>query len=106
MSNNYIVILCTVPDKETALKISRTLVSERLAACCNIIPSLTSIYFWEGKMQEDDEHLLLIKTRSEKFHALQKRIEQIHPYQVPEILALPVVQGNESYLNWVNENVQ
>lgn len=100
------LVLTTVPDAETATEIARALVEERLAACVNVVPGLTSIYRWEGEIQEDTEFLLLIKTTEEAIDALQKRLEELHPYSVPEVLAFQVNSGLERYLSWVEKSVK
>lgn len=91
----------TVPDHERAEAIARTLVSERLAACVQIVPGLRSIYRWEGDIHDDEEVLCLIKTRAESFAALAGRVRELHPYQVPEILAFEVADGSPAYLEWL-----
>jgi len=105
MDSKYVTVFCTVPDEKTAEKISKTLVEEKLAACCNIIRNIRSIYAWEGKIYDDPELLIIIKTRAAAFERIEKRIGELHPYNVPEIIALPIVVGNKPYLNWVKENV-
>ena len=90
---------------DSAEEIGRRLVEERLAACVNVVPGLTSIYWWEGKVQRDAESLLVIKTTPEAYPRLERRIKELHPYTVPEILGLPVKEGNEDYLRWVREEV-
>ena len=100
------VVLCTVPDAETAGMLARRLVEEKLAACCNIVAGIKSVYRWQGEIHEDDEHLLLIKTTSAVYDMLQARIAELHPYDTPEILALPVNQGLQKYLNWLEQNTQ
>lgn len=95
------VLLVTAPDREAALSLVRRLVQESLIACGNILPGLTSVYRWEGEVEEDSEVLAILKTREEALPALIRRIEQLHPYDVPEILALPVKEGLPAYLNWV-----
>ncbi len=97
------VVLVTVPDPETGATIGRTLVEERLAACVNLIPGLRSIYRWQGKIEDEGEALMVIKTRAEGLQALIDRIRALHPYTVPEVLALPVEAGFEGYLAWVRE---
>ena len=101
---DYGVVFCTVPSREEGKKIARTLVEERLAACVNIVPGLSSVYEWEGKLCEDDELLLVIKTRQERFHALESRLRELHSYDVPEILLLPVEAGSEPYLDWLSRS--
>ncbi|MCU0808218.1 MAG: divalent-cation tolerance protein CutA [Candidatus Contendobacter sp.] len=104
MSLSPLIILCTCPDLATAERIAETVVGERLAACVNIVPGLTSIYYWEGQIQRDAELLLLIKTRQEVYPLLEARIRQLHPYQIPEIIALPIQTGAAAYLDWIADN--
>ncbi len=106
MATPYITVFCTVPDEKTAETIAYALIESRLAACCNIIPGLRSIYFWQGKVQDDAELLLVIKSKKEVFSSLKEKIKSLHPYEVPEILALPVDSGNSEYLKWLDENVE
>ena len=96
-----VVVFCTVPTEETAKTMARTLVEERLAACISILPGIRSLYRWEDAICDDAELLLLIKTRRELFTLLSQRLQDIHPYQVPEILCLAVEQGAPAYLNWL-----
>ena len=95
------VVLVTAPDLDTAARLGRTLVEERLAACVNLVPGLRSIYRWEGALHEDAEVLLLVKTRADRVEALSARVKQIHPYALPEVLALPASGGSPAYLDWV-----
>lgn len=96
-----LLILCTCPDLATAERIAETVVGERLAACANIVPGLTSIYRWQGQVQRDAELLLLIKTREAVYPLLEARIHELHPHQTPEIIALPVQTGSAAYLDWI-----
>ncbi len=96
-----LLILCTCPDLATAERIAETVVGERLAACANIVPGLTSIYRWHGQVQRDSELLLLIKTREAVYSLLEARIRELHAYQVPEIIALPIQTGSAAYLDWI-----
>jgi len=98
---DVLVVLVTAPSLDKAAAIARALVEERLAACGNVLPGLRSIYRWEGNVQDDAEALLVLKTTRARFPALRDRILQLHPYQVPEVLALPVEAGSEPYLAWV-----
>ena len=100
-----LVILCTMPDSKTAQAVATTLVSEHLAACINITGPMTSIYHWEGQLEQATEHLLLIKTTSTTYPQLETRLKALHPYEVPEILALPVAGGLASYLEWLGASV-
>ena len=95
------VVMVTTPDADSARRIARTLVEERHAACGNIVPQITSIFRWQGAVQEEAETLLLLKTSSDRLAALTERVTQLHPYDVPEVLALPVAEGNEPYLDWL-----
>lgn len=101
--SDAIVVLCTCPDNTSARQLAQTLLSEKLAACVNLIPQVTSLYYWQGKMEESQEVQLVIKTRRTMFGVLQERLLAIHPYEVPEILALPILCGNPAYLQWVQE---
>ncbi|HSB18828.1 MAG TPA: divalent-cation tolerance protein CutA [Anaeromyxobacteraceae bacterium] len=96
-----LVVLVTAPSAEAAAGIARALVEERLAACGNVVPGLRSIYRWEGKLHDDAEALLVLKTTRSRFPALRDRVLALHPYEVPEVLALPVEAGSEKYLAWV-----
>jgi periplasmic divalent cation tolerance protein len=91
----------TMPDKDRAAALARALVDEGLAACVNIVPGVTSIYRWEGRLQEDQEVLCLIKTRPAVFERARARILALHPYEVPEILAFAVDDGSPAYLEWL-----
>ncbi len=97
------VCLITAPEGEPAKMIARTLVEERLAACVNLVPGLRSIYSWRGELCDDGETLLVVKTRRELFERLDRRLAEIHPYDTPELLALPVEAGATKYLEWVGE---
>lgn len=95
------VVLSTVADAETADRLAEALVSERLAGCVNIVPGVRSIYVWEGELQRDAELLLVIKTSDHRLEALVARIQQLHPYSCPEVLALAVGGGSSAYLEWL-----
>jgi len=101
--DQLIVILCTVPDEATAEKMAKGLLEERLAACVNAIPSVKSFYRWQGKIETDNEIQLLIKTRSKRFDALAAWISANHPYEVPEVVAIPASQVSDAYLAWAVE---
>jgi periplasmic divalent cation tolerance protein len=91
----------TMPDAEQATALARALVDEGLAACVNIVPGVTSVYVWEGRVHEDAEVLCLVKTRPAVFDRLRARILELHPYEVPEILAFSVDDGSPDYLDWL-----
>lgn len=99
------VVLVTVPSVDTGTTLARALVDEHLAACVNVIPSVRSLYFWEGQRQEDTEALLVMKTGRDRYEALERRVLALHPYSVPEVLALPVESGSAAYVAWVRESV-
>jgi periplasmic divalent cation tolerance protein len=96
-----LVVLVTAPTADRAAEIARAVVEERLAACGNVVPGLRSIYRWEGKIEDEAEALLVLKTTRDRFEALRARILALHPYQVPEVIALPVEAGSAPYLAWV-----
>jgi periplasmic divalent cation tolerance protein len=101
-----LVVFVTTGSAAEAEIIARTLVAERLAACVNILNPIRSIYRWEGNLQDDQEWLLVVKTNAAHFVALEERIRALHSYQVPEIIALPVVAGAEQSLRWVRKEVE
>jgi len=98
----YQIILCTCPNNETAETIARQLVESQLAACVNILPSVTSIYQWQGEIETAQEHLLLIKSRNDKYPELENRIQSLHPYELPEIVSVPIDQALPDYLKWID----
>jgi periplasmic divalent cation tolerance protein len=100
-----VVLLVTAPSQDVAEQLVTTVVEERLAACGNIVPGMTSIYWWEGAVQRDAEVLVIFKTEQAVAPRLMARVEQLHPYDVPESLVLPVTAGLEGYLRWVAANV-
>lgn len=97
------VCLCTCPDQETALELAGSLVQTRLAACVNILPAIQSVYMWKGAIERDAEVLLLIKTAQEKMAAVQEHIVEHHPYELPEVIAVPIVDGLPGYLQWLDD---
>jgi periplasmic divalent cation tolerance protein len=101
-----VLVLCTVPSFEKGKAIARVLVESRLCACVNIVPQLTSIYVWEGKICEDSEALLLVKTSRERVEELAAELGKLHPYETPEIVAFDVDSGADSYLSWVRRATQ
>ena len=100
-----IVVLCTVATAEEAEAIARALVELRLCACVNIVPTVVSVYRWKGVVERDEERLLVIKTRAERFEALREAIVARHSYEVPEVVALPLVSGHPPYLAWLDASV-
>ncbi|KPL18734.1 MAG: hypothetical protein AMJ92_06630 [candidate division Zixibacteria bacterium SM23_81] len=97
------VVYVSVGSEQESLTIARTLVEERLAACVNLLPQIRSVYRWEGKICDEPEYYLIIKTRQSLFGALQERIRALHSYDVPEIIALPIVEGLHAYLEWIKQ---
>ena len=96
-----LIVLTTAPDEAKAAGIAHALVAERLAACVNRVPGVVSTYRWQGEIQNDAEHLLLIKTTSARFEALKRRLLELHPYELPELVAVRVESGLERYLAWI-----
>ena len=97
------IVYCTVPDKASGEKIARALVTEGLCACVNRIPAVTSYYIYEDKFCEDSEELLIIKTDAAHFQAVEKRIAELHPYDVPEVIATEIKAGSAGYMKWLKE---
>ncbi len=100
------LVLSTCPDRDTAERLARMLVGRRLAACVNIVPGLISVYRWQGAVQRDDEHLLLIKTNSERYSALETALRTEHPYELPEIVAVTITNGSTDYLRWITTELE
>jgi periplasmic divalent cation tolerance protein len=98
------LLYCTCPDTEVAQRIARALVEQRLAACVNIVPGLRSIYRWKDAVQDEAECLLLIKTRESHIETLIESVRRLHPYELPEVIAVPVVAGLAPYLDWIRDN--
>ncbi|MGD0885392.1 MAG: divalent-cation tolerance protein CutA [Thermodesulfovibrionales bacterium] len=98
-----IVVFITASNEDEAARIARALVEERLAGCVNIIKGIRSIYSWMGKVQDEAEVLMIVKTRESLFDALSTRVKELHSYAVPEIIALPVIKGSTDYLTWLKE---
>ena len=101
----YLIAYCTCPP-EKAAEIARELVSRRVCACVNVLPGLLSLYTWKGRVEKDDESLLVIKTRADRFEALEKAVGEVHPYEVFELVASRVELGNEAYLRWIDDCVE
>ena len=104
--SGVLVVLVTAPSAEAAAELARALVEARLAACGNVVAGLRSIYRWEGKVCDDAEALLILKTTRDRFEALRDEVLRRHPYQVPEVVALPVEAGSAGYLDWVRAQVR
>jgi periplasmic divalent cation tolerance protein len=104
MPEEILVVLSTFPDVETARRIAETLVAKNLVACANITPQVESIYRWQGKTEAAKEALVIFKLAAKRYAEFEKELKALHPYEVPEIIALPVTHGSKEYLRWVSEN--
>lgn len=105
MEEEIILIICTFPDKENSLKISKFLIENKLAACINIFPC-ESIFFWENKINEEKEYMTFIKTRKSLFESVKNEIEKMHPYSTPEIISFKIENINKKYFKWVLEETK
>jgi periplasmic divalent cation tolerance protein len=103
--SNELIILVTASNKDEAANIARSLVSERLAACVNIVGQIESVYRWEGKVTEDSETLMIIKSTGERYEDIERRVKELHSYTVPEVIALRIERGSGDYLNWLSQSV-
>ena len=102
MQYSHLVVYITVPSREVGQEIANVLVEGKLAACVNIVPGISSIYHWQGDIEQDDELLLIAKTRGVFFDRLASTVKRIHPYDVPEVIALPIIAGSNEYLAWID----
>ncbi len=105
MTDNYHIILCTCPSDESASHLAHILVESGVAACCNIIGGIQSVYRWQGAIQTSDEALLVIKSTVSAYPELEHTLKSHHPYELPEIIAVPITTGSDEYLGWINDNV-
>lgn len=103
--SNYALVLSTCPANDTPQRLAQCLLEERLAACVNIVPGLRSLYMWQGRMESSDESLMVIKTRVDLYPQLEARLRELHPYELPEILMVPVQAGLAAYLAWIDSSV-
>ena len=101
-----VVVLVTAGSAEECGKIARSLVEKRLAACVNILGPIRSVYRWEGKVEDEQEHLMVMKTEQKRFGALRGEVERLHRYETPGVMCLPIAEGSEKYLNWLAESVR
>jgi periplasmic divalent cation tolerance protein len=104
MGDEIVLAFSTFPDVETARRIARELVTGNFAACANVIPKIESIYRWQGKIEQGEETLVLFKTTAARFAAFQEKLKSLHPYEIPEIIFVPVTAGLPAYLRWVADN--
>ncbi|NOY65392.1 MAG: divalent-cation tolerance protein CutA [Nitrospirae bacterium] len=100
---DYIIVLVTAPDEEVAANIAREIVEERLAGCVNITKGVRSIYSWEGRIEDEPEVMMIIKTKDTLFEPLKRRISDLHPYSIPEIISFKIEKGSDEYLKWLGE---
>lgn len=100
------LVLTTLPSAEAAAELAKAVVGEKLAACANLLPAVRSIYRWQGRVQDESEVLVLFKTRQEHFERLKARLLELHPYEIPEVLAVPVEQGYQAYLDWLGQETR
>lgn len=103
---DYVLVLTTLPADADAATFAHTLVETRLAACVNLLPGMESVYRWEGRVEQERERQLVIKTARSRVVALWERVRELHPYEVPEFIVLPIVDGNDAYLRWVGESTR
>ncbi|PSS19590.1 Protein CutA like [Actinidia chinensis var. chinensis] len=101
-----IVVYVTVPNKEAGKKLAESLVKEKLAACVNRVPGIESVYQWQGEVQTDSEELLIIKTRESLLEALKEHVKANHEYEVPEVIAIPIIGGSIPYLEWIKNSTR
>lgn len=101
----YRVVISTIDNRDSAEHFARALLDSRLVACVNIIGPITSLYHWQGVIERDEEYLLLMKTEAAEEKSLIERIEELHPYEVPEVIVLPILGGSSSYLSWIDASV-
>ena len=102
--SDYVIVLTTLPEDADAASFADALVEERLAACVNLLPIMQSIYRWQGAIERDSERQVVIKTSRPRVDALWQRLRDLHPYDVPEFVVVPIVDGNQAYLNWIGES--
>lgn len=101
----HCVVFVTVPDRENAERLADFIVENKLGACVNILNVNRSVFFWKGNIEREEEFLLIIKTTLTRFQELKNGIKSIHPYTVPEIIAIPIVAGNQEYLDWIDQTI-
>ena len=102
----YCIINCTTKNKEEAIYIAKSLVERKLIACCNIVPSITSVYEWKNELCCDEEYLMIMKTKTELFNEVEIVIKELHTYDTPEIICIPINNGSSEYLSWVNKQTK
>jgi periplasmic divalent cation tolerance protein len=103
---SYGIVFVTAKDADEAERISRGLLARKLAACCNIVKDVRSLYWWQGKLEDAAEALLVIKTRQELFKELVEEVKSLHSYSVPEVVMFPIIEGNDDYLRWIDDSTK
>ncbi len=106
MSVEYVVVMTTLPADADGPAFGRALLSERLAACVNLLAPMESVYRWEGRVEQESERQVIIKTTRDRLNALWDRVRELHPYEIPEFIVLAIADGNEAYLKWVGESTK
>ena len=106
MRNNFLQVFTTVPKKSDAEKIAQSLVRRKLSACAQIVGPVESVYNWKGKVEKSKEWLCIIKTKQSLYKKVEKEIQKIHPYELPEVIALPITEGSKKYLSWVSKEIR
>jgi periplasmic divalent cation tolerance protein len=106
MAAEYVLVMTSLPADVDASAFGRSLVEERLAACVNLLPPMQSVYRWEGQVEQETERQLIIKTTRDRTLALWDRVRELHPYEVPEFVVVPIVDGNDAYLRWIGESTR
>jgi periplasmic divalent cation tolerance protein len=104
MASDFVIVLTTFPVNRDADQLAQQLVGERLAACVNVLPPMRSIYTWKGAVESAEERQIVIKTVAARIRDLEKRLKELHPYDVPEFVVLPLIDGSAAYLSWLSEN--
>jgi periplasmic divalent cation tolerance protein len=104
MNADYVIVLTTIPSDADGHAFGRALVDERLAACVNLLPAMESVYRWEGRVEHEVERQVVIKTSRDRVVSLWDRVRELHPYEVPEFVVIPIIDGNDAYLRWVGES--
>lgn len=105
-ANEALLVLTNLPDRDAALKLASALVDERVAACVNVLGACTSVYRWQGKVENTEETPVVIKTVASRYAALETAIKRLHPYELPEIVAVPITRGLPAYLQWVTDETR
>ena len=104
MSSEYVLVLTTLPADADAASFAEALVSARLAACVNLLPPMESVYRWQGSVERETERQVIVKTTLPRVDALWQRVRELHPYEVPEFVVIPIVDGNQAYLQWIADS--